>query len=67
MNEREQVYLMAGGLILYSLLVLAVALLLPTNEKLYVLYSGIAGNFSGALLMYLRMRDGSGPKHGGEA
>lgn len=48
--------LLCGGVLLYTGVVVAVAVLLPANEKLYGLMAGILGNFSGGLFVWLRMK-----------
>lgn len=55
MNRDNTLWLLAGGLLLYTMVIIAVSILLPGNEKLYALIAGVLGNFSGALFMYLRL------------
>lgn len=45
------------GLLIFSAAVVWCAVMLPDNEKIYVFLSGIAGNFSGALFMYLKSQN----------
>jgi hypothetical protein len=54
-SRDNTLWLLAGGLLLYTLVIILVSVMLPGNEKLYALIAGILGNFSGALFMYLRM------------
>jgi hypothetical protein len=66
MNERELVYFLALGLMAFSLIVLGVAIFVPGDRELRTLYAGVMGNFSGALFMYIRMKNG-GDDAGGKS
>lgn len=47
-------HVLVWGLVLYTFLALAAAIWVPTNEHVYALLAGIAGNFSGALFLRLK-------------
>lgn len=46
--------LLFAGLLFFALCTAASSIWLPANEKLFGLFSGIAGNFSGALFLRLK-------------
>jgi len=55
MTQREQLYVQLAGLACFSLVVVAVTIYVPCDEKLCMLFAGILGNFSGSLLTMLRI------------
>jgi hypothetical protein len=57
MNPRDNnLFLLAGGLLIYTAIIILISVLLPGNEKLYTLIGCILGNFSGSLFTYLKMQ-----------
>ena len=57
MNPRDHtLWLLAGGLLFYTGVTIALSFVMPGNEKLYALMAGGLGNFSGGLFMYLKMQ-----------
>ena len=60
-SQRGTIALLFSGLIMFSLAVLGVSVWLPANEKVYGFLAGIAGNFNGALFMYLQIKLRSTP------
>lgn len=47
---------LAGGIVFFTLVVIFVAFRLPANQGIYALFSGILGNFSGGLMVYLHLQ-----------
>lgn len=47
-------WLLAAGLLIYTMLAVGAAIWLPNNEKVYALLAGVMGNFSGALFLRLK-------------
>lgn len=56
MKLDNALWILTGGLLTYTLVVIGVSLILPGNKELYSLFAGILGAFSGGLFMYLKMQ-----------
>lgn len=54
--------LLFGGLALFSIVCIMCAVILPSNERIAVLFSGIVGNFSGALFTVITVHNRITPK-----
>lgn len=68
MHHRDHaLWLLAGGLIFFTGVVVGVAAFMPANQSIYALFAGILGNFSGGLMVYLRLQQPPGPPSGGAA
>jgi hypothetical protein len=48
-------WVLCGGLLFFTLVIVGVAFMFPGNEKLYALFAGILGNFSGSLFTWLQI------------
>jgi hypothetical protein len=68
MPPRDQaLWILAGGLIFFTIVVIGVAAFMSGNQAIYTLFSGILGNFSGGLMVYLRLQQPPGPPPAGGA
>lgn len=50
------VFILFMGLLIFASGAVMAAMLLPEDERLYVFLTGVAGNFSGGLFIYLQTR-----------
>lgn len=57
-------WILAGGLLFFTAVVIGVAAMMPENAAIYALFAGILGNFSGGLMMYLRVKPPDPPSGG---
>ena len=57
----QTIWVLAVGILFFTVVVLLVAFLLPGNQGIYALFAGILGNFSGGLMMYLHLQGPPGP------
>jgi uncharacterized membrane-anchored protein len=64
-NDKDNpLWLLAGGLLFFTVIVIAVAAWMPANASINALFSGILGNFSGGLMVYLRLSPPNDPSGG---
>ena len=49
-------WILAGGLIFYTFVVIGIAVFLPKNDALSAQFAGILGGFAGGLWIYLRVK-----------
>lgn len=54
-------YILLGGLAFFTVTVIVVSLLFPGSEKLFALFAGVLGNFSGSLFTWLQLSHVSDP------
>lgn len=54
-------YILLGGLVFFTITVVVVSLLFPGSEKMFALFAGILGNFSGSLFTWLQLSHASDP------
>jgi hypothetical protein len=61
--QDKVLWVLCGGLFFFTLVIIGTAWFFPGNEKIYALFAGILGNFSGALFTWLQISrkvDGNG-------
>lgn len=59
MTNKFTFLIIGAGLLLFSATVIGIAVFVPSNAALYALFSGILGNFSGALFTLLHVSAGT--------
>ena len=56
MKQFATLWVLCGGLLIFSLFTLLVAARMSGNQAIYTLFAGLVGNFSGGLMVYLNIR-----------
>ena len=59
---KNALYILAGGLVFFTVVVIAVTFLFPGKDAVYTLFAGILGNFSGSLFTWLQVGHDKGDK-----
>lgn len=63
MNDRRDLtlWVLTGGIAFFTVIVILVSFVFPSNQGIYALFAGILGNFSGGLMVYLHLQGPPSP------